>query len=93
MMATARIMGRLIPRWGILNTLRMGMVCLLAGALLLCVGEVLVSTSVLGFIPPMWLMGVGIATAVSVAPMVRFKVLIISLGLQQQSTFALVACC
>jgi MFS transporter, DHA1 family, chloramphenicol/florfenicol resistance protein len=68
MMATARIMGRLIARWGILNTLRMGMGCLLAGALLLSVGEVLVPTSVLGFIPPMWLVGVGIATAVSVAP-------------------------
>lgn len=39
MMATARIMGRLIPRWGSLKTLRVGMGCLMAGALLLAVGE------------------------------------------------------
>ena len=73
MMATARIMKRLITCWGILNTLRMGMGCLLAGALLHCVGEVLVPTSVLGFIPPMWLAGVGIATAVSVTPNGAFQ--------------------
>ncbi|OFD19180.1 CmlA/FloR family chloramphenicol efflux MFS transporter, partial [Acinetobacter baumannii] len=68
MMATARIMGRLIPRWGSLKTLRVGMGCLMAGALLLAVGETLAPVSVLGFIAPMWLVGVGIATAVSVAP-------------------------
>ncbi len=42
--------------------------CLMAGALLLAVGETLAPVSVLGFIAPMWLVGVGIATAVSVAP-------------------------
>ena len=68
MMATARIMGRLIPRWGSLNTLRVGMGCLVVGALLLAVGETLIPNSVLGFIAPMWLVGVGIATAASVAP-------------------------
>jgi len=68
MMATARIMGRLTPRWGSLNTLRAGMGCLIAGALLLAIGETLIPHAVLGFIAPMWLVGVGIATAVSVAP-------------------------
>ncbi|WP_342029644.1 MFS transporter, partial [Acinetobacter baumannii] len=47
MMATARVMGRLIPRWGSLKTLRVGMGCLMAGALLLAVGETLAPVSVL----------------------------------------------
>ncbi|MBF7054098.1 CmlA/FloR family chloramphenicol efflux MFS transporter [Halomonas sp. KAO] len=68
MMGTARIMGRLIPRWGSLNTLRMGMGCLMAGSSFLAMGELWAPSSVLGFIAPMWLVGVGVATAVSVAP-------------------------
>ncbi|OTA19218.1 chloramphenicol efflux protein [Xenorhabdus beddingii] len=68
MMVTSRCVGRLIARWGSLNTLRAGMCCLMAGALLLAAGEMLIPKSVLGFIAPMWLVGVGIATAVSVAP-------------------------
>ncbi|KMJ46004.1 MFS transporter [Xenorhabdus khoisanae] len=68
MMVTARSVGSLITRWGILNTLRAGMYCLMAGALLLAVGETLIPNSVLGFIAPMWLVGVGISIAVSVAP-------------------------
>ncbi|MEL5396162.1 CmlA/FloR family chloramphenicol efflux MFS transporter [Serratia nevei] len=67
-MVTARIMGQLIPRWGSLNALRVGMGCLVVGALLLVVGEILIPNSVLGFVAPMWCVGVGIATAVSVAP-------------------------
>ncbi|MEQ1962859.1 CmlA/FloR family chloramphenicol efflux MFS transporter [Xenorhabdus khoisanae] len=68
MMVTARSVGSLITRWGILNMLRAGMCCLMAGALLLAVGETLIPNSVLGFIAPMWLVGVGISIAVSVAP-------------------------
>ncbi|OTA16260.1 CmlA protein [Xenorhabdus vietnamensis] len=68
MMVTARSVGSLITRWGILNTLRMGMFCLMAGALLLSVGETLIPESVFGFIVPMWLVGVGISMAISVAP-------------------------
>lgn len=68
MMGTARIIGRLIPRWGSLNTLRIGMGCLAAGAIFLVMTESWAPLSVLGFIAPMWLVGVGVATAVSVAP-------------------------
>lgn len=68
MMGTARIMGRLIPRWGSLNTLRIGMGCLMTGASFLVMNELWTPLSVLGFIAPMWLVGVGVATAVSVAP-------------------------
>lgn len=68
MLGTTRIMARLVRRWGSLNTLRMGMCCLMAGAMLLVVGESWMPLSVSAFIAPMWLMGVGIAMAVSVAP-------------------------
>ncbi|MBD2813251.1 CmlA/FloR family chloramphenicol efflux MFS transporter [Xenorhabdus sp. Flor] len=68
MMVTSRIVGGSIVRWGRLNMLRAGMCCLVAGALLLAVGELLMPESVLGFIAPMWLIGVGISTGVSVAP-------------------------
>ncbi|HBY5507523.1 TPA: chloramphenicol efflux MFS transporter, partial [Klebsiella pneumoniae] len=47
---------------------RMGMGCLIAGAVLLVITELWIPQSVLGFIAPMWLVGVGVATAVSVAP-------------------------
>ena len=46
----------------------MGMGCLIAGAVLLVITELWIPQSVLGFIAPMWLVGVGVATAVSVAP-------------------------
>ncbi|PHM58656.1 hypothetical protein Xekk_01231 [Xenorhabdus sp. KK7.4] len=68
MMIAARSVGNLIVRWGLLNTLRMGMFCLIAGALLLSAGETFIPNSVLGFIIPMWLVGVGIAIAIAVAP-------------------------
>ncbi len=68
MMMTSRIMGQLIPRWGRLSTLRVGMGCLVVGAILFAIGEILIPTSVIGFIGPMWLVGAGIAIAVSVAP-------------------------
>lgn len=68
MMVTARSVGSLITRWGLLNTLRVGMFCLMAGALLLSVGETFIPESVVGFIVPMWLVGVGISMAISVAP-------------------------
>lgn len=41
---------------------------LIAGAVLLAITEIWASQSVLGFISPMWLVGIGVATAVSVAP-------------------------
>lgn len=68
MMAAARLMGRLISRWGNLKTLRLGMGGLIAGAAILAAAELLAPHSPLGLIAPMWLVGASIATAVSVAP-------------------------
>lgn len=68
MMVTARIMGQLVPRWGTLKTLRLAMALLVLGAMLLAAGQYILPQSIAGFIVPMWLIGTGIATAVSVAP-------------------------
>ena len=68
MMATARGMGKLIAAWGNLKVLRLGMRVLAAGAACLAIGQAMMPGSVLGFIAPMWLVGAGIAIAVSVAP-------------------------
>lgn len=68
MMGTARLIGRMIPRWGKLKTLRFGMGGMIAGATCLAITELLAPHSVLGLIVPMWLVGAGIATTVSVAP-------------------------
>lgn len=68
MMAAARAMSRLAPRWGTRRTLQHGLGCLLAGGLLLAAGEALIPQSVWSFIAPMWLVGIGIAAVVSVAP-------------------------
>jgi DHA1 family florfenicol/chloramphenicol resistance protein-like MFS transporter len=68
MMATARLMARLIARWGNLKTLRLGMFGLIAGAAILAASELLAPHSALGLIVPMWLVGASIASAVSVAP-------------------------
>lgn len=68
MMATSKTIGGLISRWGNVNMLRAGMSCLIAGALLMIIGETLAPESVIGFIAPMWLIGSGIAILVSVAP-------------------------
>jgi DHA1 family florfenicol/chloramphenicol resistance protein-like MFS transporter len=68
MMVASRMAGSWIVRWGLLNMLRAGMGCLIAGALLLVVGEIFAPESVVGFIGPMWLISVGISIAGSVAP-------------------------
>ncbi|WFC61459.1 CmlA/FloR family chloramphenicol efflux MFS transporter [Pseudomonas sp. REST10] len=68
MMIAAQVIGRLVRRVGEIVILRAGMGCLIAGALLLVAGESLIQESVMGFIGPMWLIGVGISAAVSVGP-------------------------
>ncbi|PKH26638.1 chloramphenicol efflux MFS transporter [Enterobacterales bacterium CwR94] len=68
MAITAKCMGKVIPRWGKLKTLCIAMGCIIAGALMLALGERLQPNEVAGFIVPMWVVAVGIAAAVSVAP-------------------------
>ncbi|MCU9672296.1 chloramphenicol efflux MFS transporter, partial [Escherichia coli] len=59
MVFTARFMGRVKPKWGSPNVLRMGMGCLIAGAVLLAITEIWALQSVLGFIAPMLLVVIG----------------------------------
>lgn len=68
MMLTARVLGKLGGRYGVPRLLRTGMICLLAGGLLLALTETLIPQSLFGFITPMWLVGIGIAITVSVTP-------------------------
>lgn len=68
MMLAARSAGRIIPRLGPLATLRVAMACMLAGASLLAVCWGLRPGALAGYVVPMWLVGAGIALAVSAAP-------------------------
>lgn len=68
MLVAARITGRLVPRWGVPRTLRTAMTILMAGGGLLGLSEIGMPFSLPGFLVPMWLVGSGIAMAVSVAP-------------------------
>ena len=68
MMVAARAMARLAPRWGASRMLCAAMACLMTGGVLLAASEVWMPFFLPGFIAPMWLVGFGIAMAVSVAP-------------------------
>lgn len=66
MIITTRFTRRLIERMGIARSLSSGMVALILGAALLCVGEFLEWPSFATFVLPMWVMAIGIVFAVSV---------------------------
>lgn len=66
MIITTRFTRRLIERMGIARSLSSGMVALILGAALLCVGEFLEWPSFATFVLPMGVMAIGIVFAVSV---------------------------
>jgi DHA1 family florfenicol/chloramphenicol resistance protein-like MFS transporter len=66
MIATARFAKRFVTRWGIGGCLARGMAMLLLGALLLSVGQLAATPSFWTFIPPMWVIAIGIVLATSV---------------------------
>ncbi|XXS71141.1 CmlA/FloR family chloramphenicol efflux MFS transporter [Sorangium sp. So ce131] len=66
MIATTRFAKRFVARWGRAGSLVRGMGMLLLGAALLVVGQVMGAPSFWTFIPPMWLIAVGIVFASSV---------------------------
>lgn len=68
MIASARVVGRMAPRWGMRRSLQGAMACLVAAGLLLGAGELFAPRSVAALIAPMWLAGAGIAAANAVAP-------------------------
>jgi DHA1 family florfenicol/chloramphenicol resistance protein-like MFS transporter len=63
---TARFAKRLVARWGIAGCLARGMAMLLLGALLLAMGQLTAAPSFWTFIPPMWVIAIGIVLAASV---------------------------
>jgi MFS transporter, DHA1 family, chloramphenicol/florfenicol resistance protein len=66
MMMMSRFVGRLVERWGESGCLLRGMAVLMAGAVLLSLGQILLFPSLLGFIGPMWLIATGISITCAV---------------------------
>lgn len=66
MIATARFAERFVGRWGISGCMLRGMLLLLAGAALLALGQLSAPLSFWTFLPPMWLISVGIVFTASV---------------------------
>ncbi|WP_437291925.1 CmlA/FloR family chloramphenicol efflux MFS transporter [Sorangium sp. So ce406] len=66
MIATTRFARRFVARWGSAGSLVRGMGMLLLGAALLVVGQVIAAPSFWTFIPPMWIIAIGIVFASSV---------------------------
>lgn len=66
MIATGRFARGFVGRWGVAGTMVRGMLLLLAGAGLLALGQVS-APSFWTFMPPMWLMSVGIVFTASVS--------------------------
>jgi DHA1 family florfenicol/chloramphenicol resistance protein-like MFS transporter len=66
MILSARLAGRFVARWGTAGSLARGMGLLLAGALLLGIGEVLFTPSFASFVLPMWVIAVGIVLTTAV---------------------------
>jgi DHA1 family florfenicol/chloramphenicol resistance protein-like MFS transporter len=66
LIATSRFVGRVVEQRGRHTCLGYGMAFLLAGAVLLLLSETL-QRSAIGFMFPIWIMGIGIATTVAVA--------------------------
>lgn len=67
MIATARFAESFVTRWGISGCMLRGMLLLLAGAGLLALGQLAASLSFWTFMPPIWLISVGIAFTASVS--------------------------
>lgn len=68
MMIAVRMMGKLIPAWGSVKVMRIAIGCLILGGMMLIISEIFLPSWVPGFIAPMWIIGIGIAMSVSIAP-------------------------
>lgn len=66
MILTTRFVKRFVATWGIAGSLARGMATLLLGAVLLAVGHLVSAPSFWTFVPPMWVVAVGIVLASSV---------------------------
>lgn len=67
MIATTRFAAGVVARWGIAGSMVRGMALLLTGAGLLSLGQLWAAPSFWTFMPPMWLMAVGIVITASVS--------------------------
>lgn len=66
MIAVTRFVETAVRRWGIAGCVRRGMALLLLGSALLVLGELFLAPSFWNFMPPMWIIAIGIVVTASV---------------------------
>lgn len=66
MIAVTRFVETAVRRWGIAGCVRRGMALLLLGSALLVLGELFLAPSFWSFMPPMWIIAIGIVVTASV---------------------------
>lgn len=66
MIAVTRFVATAVRRWGIAGCARRGMALLLTGSALLVLGELFLAPSFWSFMPPMWIIAIGIVVTASV---------------------------
>lgn len=67
MIVAARFVAAVVKKWGIAGCVGRGMALLLTGSVLLVLGELLLSPSFWSFMPPMWIIALGIVVTAAVA--------------------------
>lgn len=66
MIVTTRFVAAVVKKWGVAGCTRRGMALLLAGSVLLVLGEFFLAPSFWSFMPPMWIIAIGIVVTASV---------------------------
>lgn len=66
MIGATRLVAKAVKNWGVAGCARRGMLLLLLGSVLLVLGEIFLPASFWSFMPPMWIIAIGIVVTASV---------------------------
>jgi DHA1 family florfenicol/chloramphenicol resistance protein-like MFS transporter len=66
MIGATRLVAALVRKWGVAGCARRGMLLLLLGSALLVLGEIILPASFWSFMPPMWIIAIGIVVTAAV---------------------------
>lgn len=66
MIVATRFVAGVVKKWGVAGCVRRGMALLLTGSALLVLGELFLAPSFWSFMPPMWIIAIGIVVTASV---------------------------
>ncbi len=66
MIAATRFVAAVVKKWGVAGSARRGMALLLLGSVLLVLGQLFLAPSFWSFMPPMWIIAIGIVVTASV---------------------------